>query len=854
MSSMAPSTGKPTPITPNEFFTGMAIGVPDTVQAVVTLGPPKSEGNPSFRHDWNAPGDSAGESLAVKSKGIKPAYFTLASFRADAVTSWKGRTQHNAQQLPGFFADVEGSAKKYAKQDGPDKGYPNGRAAMSAVLDFVKATGLKPTDIVTTGSGGVHLYWRLTEHIGQAEWHPLAKALVNLAALHGFKIDAQCTTDAARIMRAPGSLHQDTGKEVKAYRVRTDTYSREEFAALVRCMVANNDKTSIDKALEIVTKLKGESKPQRSKTGSGVLMPTHLNGFDPENYGAGLAAHRLQLEAQEPIERVSDALRFINPDIDRDSWLKIIFAIRHGLGDTREAFVLADTWSRGNCMQAVKYTGPESVRAVWDSYDGARDGATTVGTLYHFAKRGGWQDDFSRSPDEKNISAEDSASDLALANIFVRNFSSKFKRDHSIRSWRGYTNGRWAVCTKAEQVEAVKVCVPVILKTAAKELTQNSESVKGKKLMALAARAQSEKGIAAALKLAESDPAVAVTSDQFDCNHDLLNVANGVIDLRTCSLLPHDGGLMLNRQSPVVYDPEAQCPEFLKFIDQISCNDPDWVDYMQRQLGYALCGHVGEEKMFFWYGNGRNGKSVLANVIRHIMGDFSVIAPVSMFMVSRRDGGDATPHLAMLPGKRLMLANETEAGSRMSAQMMKVAISTEHISARPLHGKPFSFQPTHKTIMRGNHLPIIQEGDDGTWRRIDLVPFDLKLTADQCDPHLEQKLLMEAPGILRWMVEGHAKWRSRRLVPAARVRNASNAYRDNSDVIANWLADECEVSPAFEVVKASAYTRYRIWAAAEGLRCMAKKSLTRALAEKGFSDGRQSTGARQEVYRGFKCK
>ena len=186
--------------------------------------------------------------------------------------------------------------------------------------------------------------------------------------------------------------------------------------------------------------------------------------------------------------------------------------------------------------------------------------------------------------------------------------------------------------------------------------------------------------------------------------------------------------------------------------------------------------------------------------------------------------------------------------------MLKVTASTEHIAARPLYGGFFSFAPTHKVVMRGNHLPIIQECDEGTWRRIDLVPFDLKLTPAQCDPDLERKLLAEASGILNWLIQGHLAWKTNGLAPAVRVRNASNTYRANSDVIANWLADDCVVSPSVEVEKVVAYPRYKSWAANEGLRYMSKKSLTRALTERGFSDGRQSAGKRLEVYRGFRCK
>jgi putative DNA primase/helicase len=444
--------------------------------------------------------------------------------------------------------------------------------------------------------------------------------------------------------------------------------------------------------------------------------------------------------------------------------------------------------------------------------------------------------------------------DNALSEVFVTAQGSEFKYDHSLRGWRHYQNGTWGVCRMSEQVEAMKRCVPHILGEAAMEMAKDPESLKGKKLQALALRAQNEHGISAALKLAQSAPALAITSDKFDRNPDQFNVANGVIDLVHQTLVPHDPAMLLSKRSLISYNPQAVCPTFIQFMDQISCGDPDWVDYLQRQLGYILSGRVYEEKLFFWFGDGRNGKSVLANVVQHIMGDYATTSPVSMFMTSRRDGADATPHLAELPGRRLALANETEAGARMSAQMLKVAVSTEKISARHLHGNPFSFAPTHKFIMRGNHLPILHESDEGTWRRIDLVPFDLKLTPSQADPDLERKLIAEAPGVLRWLVEGHAKWRQSGLSPCARVQAASNNYRKASDVIANWIADECAVHPQNEVETVQAFHNFGNWAASAGLKNWSKPTFTRSLTQKGFQVGRQSTGNRKEIYKGFKLK
>ena len=356
------------------------------------------------------------------------------------------------------------------------------------------------------------------------------------------------------------------------------------------------------------------------------------------------------------------------------------------------------------------------------------------------------------------------------------------------------------------------------------------------------------------LSLAKSDPRVAVTFTEFDTDPDLFNVANGVIHLPSGELRPHDPALRLHRQSPVPYDPAAECPAFLEFMLQIARDDTELVDYLQRFLGYALSGYVTEEKVQFWLGNGANGKSVLANVCRYLFGTYAASAPSAFLMQSRRDAGGATPELAMLPGVRLLMANEVEAGSRLSAQTLKVAVSTEHIAARPLYGNVFSFRPTHKLIVRGNHRPIIPDDDEGIWRRIDLVPFELNLQPDQRDQSLEGRLLAEAPGILRWMVEGFAKWRRDGLRQPRRVRDASLAYRKDSDVLGQWLDDVCDAGQAYEVPQAAAYGAFRLWCHDQGLRQVSKKSFTRGLRERGVGERRESTGQRKELYTGIRFK
>lgn len=221
---------KPSKVTPIVFFRRMWVDCPGGVQCVVFAG---RDGEPND-HTWTPDGVEYGSYAARKTAGRSPAYFSLAAFQRELVSRYSGRKKANALMLRSFWFDIEGSAEKYSKPKGEAGGYPDGKAVIQAIAAFIKAVpGLVPNFLVLTGSGGAHIYFALDAPITVAEWFPRATKLVALAALHGFKVDAQCTTDAARIMRAPGSKHQKTGKEVEAWSWRESDYTLAELDAVL---------------------------------------------------------------------------------------------------------------------------------------------------------------------------------------------------------------------------------------------------------------------------------------------------------------------------------------------------------------------------------------------------------------------------------------------------------------------------------------------------------------------------------------------------------------------------------------------------------------------------------------------
>lgn len=361
----------------------------------------------------------------------------------------------------------------------------------------------------------------------------------------------------------------------------------------------------------------------------------------------------------------------------------------------------------------------------------------------------------------------------------------------------------------------------------------------------------SQKGLAinAAIALARSEPGIPVRPSDLDTDPWLLNVRNGTIDLRTGELRPHDPTDLITRQSPVAYDPDATAPTWDAFLASITLGRADLAGYLQRIAGYAASGMATERQAFVLYGAGRNGKGAFCNVLEHVLGDYSVRTPTETLMARRHDSGISND-LARLRGARFVRASETEEGRRFNVARVKDLTGNETISARFLFGEFFDFRPEFTLVVTTNHKPIVPANDQALWDRLRLVPFDLRLWDDddpaeertdpgkRVDKRLEEKLRAEAPGILRWIVEGCLAWQREGLHAPECVLGATQEYRDESDRVGAFLEDRCVVQEASRVTAGEIFAAYVEWATANGERPMSNQAFGRALAEKGFHQDR----------------
>ena len=272
----------------------------------------------------------------------------------------------------------------------------------------------------------------------------------------------------------------------------------------------------------------------------------------------------------------------------------------------------------------------------------------------------------------------------------------------------------------------------------------------------------------------------------LDRHHDLLCVPNGSVDLKTGALQPPDPTQGFTMCAGVAYDPAAEAPRFELFIREVF-PEPDVAAYIQRWAGYVLTGHMREDVLAVWYGQGANGKSVLMDVLAQVFGDYAISAEPSLLVGKAHAAGAASPDVARLAGRRLCYVNESKVGDRLNDGQVKRLVSTEKVTARGLYRDPFEFYPTAKVVLRTNNKPVVDDSSDGIWRRLHLLPFAQQFSGPKRDEDLLDKLKAELPGILTWCVRGAVEWYAKRLAPPAVVRAATDAYRADSDDVAEWI-------------------------------------------------------------------
>lgn len=350
---------------------------------------------------------------------------------------------------------------------------------------------------------------------------------------------------------------------------------------------------------------------------------------------------------------------------------------------------------------------------------------------------------------------------------------------------------------------------------------------------------QSRKFIIAALET--SKPMLPVRPDDLDVDGYLLNLRNVTIDLRTHDPRPHNMADRNTKVAGTTYEPNAECPSWLRFLDRISGSDSDWVSFMQRLFGLSLCGEILEHILPILYGTGRNGKGTLLHILRTLHGDYAGHAQTELLTTKRDDPQGF--FLAPLAGARVVTIVETGSGHKLDEGLVKALTGGDPQTAAHKHGAPFTFTPAFTPFLATNHRPDIEGTDEGIWSRIRLVPFTVTIPEDErrADAELRAELEAELPGILNWALTGWGDYQANGLGEPESVSAATRQYRTESDLLGEWIEARCVLHPAAWDVFADLFGDYEAFAAPDAV---GKIKFGGLLEERGVTSRRGTKGVR----------
>ncbi|HET9893275.1 MAG TPA: phage/plasmid primase, P4 family [Mycobacterium sp.] len=302
-----------------------------------------------------------------------------------------------------------------------------------------------------------------------------------------------------------------------------------------------------------------------------------------------------------------------------------------------------------------------------------------------------------------------------------------------------------------------------------------------------AKRSSTAKVIGNMATLARSEPRIVAEPAEFDRQHMLLNVQNGTLDLETGKLHSHRQSDRITKICGAPYDPDARAPLWEKFLAEVQ-PDPDMREWLQMWFGYCLTGSISEQVMMFALGDGSNGKNLMLDTLKAIMGDYATTCAPDLLVLKNND--EHPTGFADLQGHRMVLSSEIDRGRKWAESTIKRLTGDKTIKARRMRENFYEFEATHKFNVLANNRPEVQGTDHGIWRRIRLAPFGVIIAKPDRD--LPKKIATEFDGILAWAVRGCAAWlRAGRLGEVPRMRAAVDEYRADQDQLGEWLAERC---------------------------------------------------------------
>jgi len=436
-------------------------------------------------------------------------------------------------------------------------------------------------------------------------------------------------------------------------------------------------------------------------------------------------------------------------------------------------------------------------------------------------------------------------SEIGVGKLVAKMFGDKLIYLRGV-GWFGW-NEKWWAKDEGEQAESfVKQTIEHLWDdvTSITDPRSRQDASRWLKSMSTAAK------VRGVVSMARLEKEIQCSKSPFDNDDFLLNTPSGIVNLRTGGLSPHDPQKYCSRITTVEYDPDALCPRWGTFLDEVTCGDKEQAFFLQRAGGYSLTGSCREESMFVHLGKGGNGKGTYCETLAKILGTgthgYAAMASAEMFTV-RKFGQpvEAARQAGEIAGARFVLACESDQGVYLNEAALKRLTGNDTVNARDPYKKARDVRPTWKIHIQTNHYPTVTGMDSGLWRRMKCVQWSADFTGKKQDTTLKETLLSEeAKGILAWAVRGSIQWSRRGLETPDNILLFTKQYRSENDLVGLWIDEKCVTGTNYTSPSKELWSSFSKWLRDGGFRVdeWNRTRFGRSLTARGFDPIKNSSG------------
>lgn len=685
----------------------------------------------------------------------------------------RGRAE-DCRTLPAIWADldvIEG-APPGAHKDGA-KAFPTYDDAEA----FVRAFPIAPTMTVRTGYG-YSAWWILDEPVDNTTGTLLIAALAaTMNRLSAGQADPS-VFDIARMMRVPGTLNwKNPDQPIPATIEHHSTAARYSVDDLLE---------RLDPPTQPARTTNRQRTPQTVAEDGGRPGDHYSAEMDTEAVAQLLTAHGCT-EVERTIRDGRTVIMLARPGKDP----KAGHSMSVGWAGEGITYMFSSGWD-------LVPAGTHPPFRLYTLLEHAGDYAAAARALRHLG--------YGDNPTEPLHRPLPAITDADLGEAFTLEHAGELIHVSGI-GWMAWDGNRW--------VEVTENRLLVRLATYVKRLIATIDTVEmpddRRKQLHKAANAYLNTN-ARSRVLRDAAGRVEVPAHAMDADAHLLNCPNGIVDLRTGDIHPHDPRHLQTKITRANYNPHARTPDWSKALSGLP---DDLAHYLQVALGLAATGEAVADQVFVAVGSGGNGKSTIFGAVRHVLGSYAVSMPAKLFTA---EGSTQTQLLMPLRGARMALAAESGEDHYLNMERLKALSGGDELMDRHLYSRTFAtWHPSHTLFLMTNHRPRVRNSDEGTWRRLQLVPFTASYTRDGVrdvglrDRLTEQDTNLEA--VLAWVVAGAVEWlTTHRLPRSVDVDLASTEWRDDEDPVASFFREAgWEVTGTHDdtVRAATLYTAYK---------------------------------------------